>query len=109
MVGVIVVRRYIVGIEIVACQGVMLMSKKRNMANSCVQNIQNLMNERELNDMSCCVLREDKMLSMFFILGVLILSIFIFLAIVGIEKIKIMVAMQAIAVNVKYCLLNVCV
>lgn len=97
-----------VGIEIVACQGVMLMSKKRNMANSCVQNIQNLMNERKLKDMSCCVLREDKMLSMFFILGVLILSIFIFLAIVGIEKIKIVVAMQAIAVNVKYCLLNVC-
>jgi hypothetical protein len=108
-VGVIVVRRYIVGIEIVACQGVMLMSKKRNMANSCVQNIQNLMNERKLKDMSCCVLREDKMLSMFFILGVLILSIFIFLAIVGIEKIKNVVAMQAIAVNVKYCLLNVCV
>ena len=97
-----------VGIEIVACQGVMLMSKKRNMANSCVQNIQNLMNERKLKDMSCCVLREDKMLSMFFILGVLILSIFIFLAIVGIEKIKIVVAMQAIVVNVKYCLLNVC-
>lgn len=98
-----------VGIEIVACQGVMLMSKKRNMANSCVQNIQNLMNERKLKDMSCCVLREDKMLSMFFILGVLILSIFIFLAIVGIEKIKIVVVMQAIAVNVKYCLSNVCV
>ena len=91
-----------VGIEIVACQGVMLMSKKCNMANSCVQNIQNLMNERKLKDMSCCVLREDKMLSMFFILGVLILSIFIFLAIVGIEKIKNVVAMQAIAVNVKY-------
>lgn len=97
-----------VGIEIVACQRVMLMSKKRNMANSCVQNIQNLMNERKLKDMSCCVLREDKMLSMFFILGVLILSIFIFLAIVGIEKIKIVVAMQAIVVNVKYCLSNVC-
>jgi hypothetical protein len=101
-VGVIVVRRYIVGIEIVACQGVMLMSKKRNMANSCVQNIQNLMNERKLKDMSCCVLREDKMLSMFFILGVLILSIFIFLAIVGIENTKIVAAMQTIDANVKY-------
>ena len=98
-----------VGIEIVACQGVMLISKKRNMANSCVKNIQNLMNERKLKDMSCCVLREDKMLSMFFFFVLLILSIFIFLAIVGIEKIKIVVAMQAIAVNVKYCLSNVCV
>lgn len=91
-----------VGIEIVACQGVMLMSKKRNMANNCVQKIQNLMNERKLKDMSCCVLREDKMLSMFFILGVLILSIFIFLAIVGIENTKIVAAMQTIDANIKY-------
>ena len=91
-----------VGIEIVACQGVMLMSKKRNMANSCVQKIQNLINERKLKDISCCVLREDKMLSMFFILGVLILSIFIFLAIVGIENTKIVAAMQTIDANIKY-------
>ena len=97
-----------VGIEMIACHGVMSISKKRSITKSCVQKIQNLMNERKLKDMSCCVLREDKMLSMFFILGVLILSIFIFLAIVGIEKIKIVVAMQAIAVNIKYCLLNVC-
>lgn len=102
MVGVIVVRRYIVGIEMIACHGVMSISKKRSITKSCVQNMQNLMNERELKDMSCCVLREDKMLSMFFILGVLILSIFIFLAIVGIENTKIVAAMQTIDANVKY-------
>lgn len=91
-----------VGIEIVACQGVMLMSKKRNMANSCVQNIQNLMNERKLNDMSCWVLIDFKKISVFFILGVPILLIFIFLAIVGIENTKIVAAMQTIDANVKY-------
>ena len=107
--GVIVVRRYIVGIETVACQGVMSMPKKRNITNSCMQNIQNLINERKLSDMSCCVLIEDKTFSIFLILGFLLLSIFIFFAIVGIEKIKIVVAKQAIAVNIKYCLSNVLV
>jgi hypothetical protein len=101
-VGVIVVRRYMVGIEIVACQGVMSISKKRSITKSCVQKIQNLMNERKLNDMSCWVLIDFKKISVFFILGVSILLIFIFLAIVGIENTKIVAAMQTIDANVKY-------
>jgi hypothetical protein len=101
-VGVIVVRRYIVGIEMIACHGVMSMSKKRSITKSCVQKIQNLMNERKLNDMSCWVLIDFKKISVFLILGVSILLIFIFLAIVGIENTKIVAAMQTIDANVKY-------
>ena len=49
------------------------------------------------------------MVNIFLILGELILLMFLFFAIVGIEKIKIEVAMQVIVVNIKYCLLNVLV
>jgi hypothetical protein len=101
-VGVIVVRRYIVGIEMIACHGVMSISKKRSITKSCVQKIQNLINERKLNDMSCWGLIDLKNISVFFILGVPILLIFIFLAIVGIENTKIVAAMQTIDANVKY-------
>ena len=100
--GVIVVRRYIVGIEMIACHGVISISKKRSITKSCVQNMQNLINERKLNDTSCWGLIDLKKISVFFILGVPILLIFIFLAIVGIENTKIVAAMQTIDANVKY-------
>lgn len=92
IVGVIVVSKYIVGIDMNDCHIVILMSKNRNIRNSCVQNMLNRSKEKKLNVKSCWVLTEDRICNIFFIFWILILSMLMFCAIVGIEKISVVMA-----------------
>ena len=101
----IVERRYIVGIDMNDCHIVILMSKNRNIRNSCVQNMLNRSKEKILNIKSCCILMEAKICNMFFIFWILILSMLMFCAIVGIEKISVVVAMHIALASKMYWLL----
>ena len=96
------VRRYIVGIEIIACSIEMLMSKKRSITNSCEQNIQNRKRENRLNAMSCLVFICDRMCSTFLSFSIFILLIFMFLAIEGIENIRVVEAMHIALASRRY-------
>ena len=89
IVGVMVDRRYIVGIAIMDWYMVILTLKKRSINVNCVQNIIYRKVDREARVSRCFVLICDSIASDFFILGVLILSVFIYLDMVGIEKTRI--------------------
>ena len=102
IVGVMVDRRYIVGIAIMDWYMVILTLKKRSINVNCVQNMIYRKVDREARVSRCFVLICDSIASDFFILGVLILSVLIYLDMVGIEKTRIAIVIKIADENSKY-------